>query len=268
MSDPELSASNPRIRDAARLRLRKQRRERGTLLLEGVRLIADAIDAGVAVRELFAASDALRGTSARALAERAGVALTAITAQAARKLSDTQHPQGVFAVVAYTPAHLDALRLPADPLVLVADGISDPGNLGSIIRSAAALGADAVIAAGTACCDPANPKTVRATMGGLFRIPVAEEPDLSATLARLRSAGLQIAAAVARGGLPPWQLDLRRGAALLVGSEAEGLPPSALEAADARVTIPMARGAESLNAAAAAAVLLAEAARQRLQLTG
>jgi TrmH family RNA methyltransferase len=262
MTPKELSAGNERVREAAKLAQKKFRRESGCILIEGTRLVADALASGAAVREIFCTPAFLESDHGKAIRVCCGGTVTAITEAAAAKLSDTRTPQGVFAVVEFAPATLDHVMLGIDALVLVADNIADPGNLGTMIRSAAALGAQCVIASGDSC-DPGNPKVVRATMGAIFRVPVVGEVELADTVKMLRSHGLQIAAAVARGGRPPWEADLDRPTALLIGSEADGLPADIVRSADAAITIPMHHGAESLNAAACATALLYEAARQR-----
>ena len=312
MTASELSTGNAGIREAAKLRQKKFRRETGCILIEGARLVADALDAGANIKQLFCTRAFLDSDQAATVADRlnapirsgpehatrdkakgrrhgAGVRRTAcpagaehgrgegsrrarnssimkmvgvITDAAAAKLSDTHTPQGVFAVAEFATKTLDEVAFGIDALVLVADGISDPGNLGAMIRSAAALGACCVVASGD-CCGVLNPKCVRATMGAIFRAPVVADVVLAGAIEKLRSRGLCIAAAVAHGGRPPWHVDLERPTALLVGSEAEGLSKEALGLADALITIPMHHGAESLNAAAAAAALLYEAARQR-----
>jgi TrmH family RNA methyltransferase len=262
MSSDPLSAGNTRVREAAKLRQKKFRRETGCILIEGARLVADALASGATIRDRFCTRAFRESECGKAVRICSGSDCTTITDAAAAKLSDTRTPQGVFAVVEFEPKALDDVPLGIDALVLVADGISDPGNLGAMIRSAAALGACCVVASGDAC-DVLNPKCVRATMGALFRIPVVDDADLAAAVETLKSRGLSIAAAVARKGAPPWHVDLERPAALLIGSEAEGLSKEALALADDLVTIPMHHGTESLNAAASAAALLYEAARQR-----
>lgn len=260
MSTSALSAGNTRIREAAKLRQKKFRRESGRVLIEGARLVADALASGATVREIFCTPDFCESECGKAM--RVCSDCATITDAAAAKLSDTRTPQGVFAVVEFTPKTLADVELGIDALVLVADGISDPGNLGTMVRSAAALGACCVVASGDSC-DVLNPKCVRATMGAVFRIPVVAGVALADAVGLLKERGLCIAAAVAHGGRPPWQVDLERPAALLVGSEAAGLSKEALALADDLVTIPMHHGTESLNAAASAAALLYEAARQR-----
>jgi TrmH family RNA methyltransferase len=279
MPTQPLSPNNPRIRDAAKLRQKKFRRETGRILVEGARAVADAANAGARVVEVFATAErTVRGDSGDTTQNASGVrgtstgpavssgSFTLISEAAAAKLAETRAPQGVFAVVDYRTRRFAELPEtgpePCMPLVLVADGLADPGNLGTMIRSAAALGATAVIATGDAC-DVLNPKAVRATMGALFRVPVAEEPSVDGLISELRRRGIAIAATVAGGGEPPWSVNLSGPLALLIGSEAEGLSPETATEADLRITIPMHGGTESLNAAASAAAVLYEAARQR-----
>jgi len=276
MTPDELSAGNPRIRHAAKLRMKKFRRATGCILIEGARLVADALDAGADVRELFATRDFLDSPGGKSvLGSDAAPGVTPVTAAAANKLSETRTPQGVFAVVRVSLPELADVplggttrspvrtgeHLPA-AAVLLADGIADPGNLGTMIRSAAALGADCVVASGRSA-DVLSPKCVRATMGAIFRVPVVAGVRLADAMDGLKSRGLRIVAAVARDGRPPWEVDWRGPTALLIGSEADGLPKEAMDTADERITLPMSGGMESLNAAAGAAALLAEMARQR-----
>jgi len=150
-------------------------------------------------------------------------------------------------------------RSPA--LVVAAVDVQDPGNLGTIIRSAAALGATGVVAtAGGA--DPAGWKALRGAMGGTFHVPVARA-TLADAVAAARRHGARLVAAVATGGPPAARVDLTAATCLLVGNEGAGLPPGAMAATDVRVTIPMQGVADSLNVAAATAILLYEAGRQR-----
>lgn len=175
-----------------------------------------------------------------------------------REVSDTEAPQGVLVVVEaprWTPG--DALR-GAGPAVLL-DRLQDPGNLGTLARSAEAAGASGILL-GPGCVDPGNPKALRASAGSLLRLPVAfcADPALA-----VRQAGRLVAATSGRGGVSYASVDLTGPLALLVGQEGSGLAPELERAADLVLTIPMAGAAESLNAATAAAVILFESARQR-----
>lgn len=264
MNKTALSASNARVTEAARLLLKKHRRETGLVLIEGARLVADALAVGVRAKEIFATSAFAESAAGKRLLSDTDDFLLA-SEQAAKKLSDTQHPQGVFAVVEFAPRTLDdkALWVGEPSLALVADGIADPGNLGTIVRSAAAFAPDTVVVLTGDSCEAGNPKLIRASMGAVFRIRIAEAESAQDAVAKLKQKGMRTFAAVSRGGLSPAKLDFAGRCALLIGSEAEGLADDVAAAADAKVTIPMPGGTESLNAAVAASVLLYEVSRQR-----
>ena len=169
----------------------------------------------------------------------------------------TEHPQGIAALLEAPQFTLQAM-LHGTPLVVIAAGLQDPGNLGTLVRSAEAFGATGMILLpGTVSLS--NPKTLRASSGSAFRLPVIAMPADDA-FAALREAGVQIVAAVAREGGQP---DLRRPVALLIGNEGAGLPEAWIAAADDRVTIPCPGAVESLNAAVAGSILLYDAMRQR-----
>lgn len=176
------------------------------------------------------------------------------------RVADTVTPQPVAAVVSYVDVELDALR--GASLVVVCFDVRDPGNAGTVLRSAEASGAEGVV-----CCegsvDVYNPKTVRASAGSLFHVPVVVGGAPAATTETLGSWGLTRVATVARDGTDYTALDLTAPVALMLGNEAHGLPSDVAAMADARVSIPMAGRTESLNVGMAAAVLCFEAARQR-----
>lgn len=268
------SPRHPRVAAVRRLKAKPSlRRAAGRFVLEGVRLIVDALDAGAVPEEVFVRADLAgpaqegAGEPVASLVERArarGAAVVYCGPRAIRALSDTEHPQGVVAVVR---APLPAAQGWEDrgSLALVGDGVQDPGNVGALIRTCAAAGADAVVL-GSDCADPFGPKAVRAAAGGLFRVVVerAEAPgDLEARVARLRAAAWTVAALVPRGGVAYHRVPLSGRLALVVGSEAHGVSDAILRHCSLRLTIPMAAGIESLNVTAAAAVVLFEARRQR-----
>lgn len=149
---------------------------------------------------------------------------------------------------------------PRRPLVLVALEVEDPGNVGALVRTGLASGADALVTVGLG--DPFHPRAVRTSMGSVLKLPLVHHESLDALLAELGRLGLATVAAVSSGGTPPWEQAFRdRGTAVVVGSEAFGLPPEAIERMDARVTIPMAEGVDSFAVNAAAAVILYEIRR-------
>jgi TrmH family RNA methyltransferase len=225
---------------------------------EGPRVIAAALDRDVELLECYVGADAT-GES-RSVAERAvarGVATRVLAAGMAERVGDTQHPQPIFAVAPLRRAGLEGLD--GADLVLVATRIGDPGNAGTLIRSAAAAGAQ-VIVLGDGSVDAYNPKVVRASAGACFAVRIVEGCAAVEILTTLRSQGVTSLGAAASGGRPPEAFDFRRPTAFVVGNETEGLDPAL--GVDGTVTLPMAAG-ESLNAAMAGTALLFEAARQR-----
>lgn len=246
------------LRDLSR---RKARERRGLALIEGVRLVEEALAAGLAL-EGAVVSPALeatdRGRALQAALTARGVPLEPVDAAQLAELADTEHPQGIVAAV--TPPAWTLAGLGAGP-VLVLDAVQDPGNVGTMLRTALALGAGGVVALpGTA--ELANPKVLRAAMGAAFRLPhlAVEEREL---LAWAAAAGRPLWATAMDGE------DVRRvpvdGAAplLVLGNEGAGVRATLAEAAARRVAIPIAPGAESLNVATAAALFLWEFARAR-----
>lgn len=177
------------------------------------------------------------------------------------QVAQTETPQGIAALVELPPHDLDAVLARPDALIVVACGLQDPGNLGTMMRSAQALGGSALVTL-PATVSPYNPKAVRSSAGAIFRLPVLRAVDAAALVSRARAAGVRLVAADRRAPVAVTQADLRGRVALLIGQEAAGLPEEITAAADLAVSIPLRPSAESLNAATAAAILLYEAARQ------
>ncbi len=215
--------------------------------------------------EVFATSDATRRhPDLDAAAAAAGAAWTPVTERAAELLSDAVTPPGVVAVCRFVDVALGVALAGEPRLVVVCADVSDPGNAGTVLRTADAAGADAVVLAGDAV-DLYNPKTVRASVGSLFHLPVAMQADPSEALRAARAAGLAVLAADGAGHADLDDLAddgaLAGRTAWLFGNEAHGLPEELAALADVRVAIPIHGRAESLNLATAAAVWLYASAR-------
>ncbi len=257
------SASNPKLRYVRSLSRAAARAREGRFVVEGMRLVDDALDAGI--RPAFAMTSTTWGTTERAAALRARleehhVPVFDVSPAAFAELADTETPQGVLAVV-----RSPDLPLPAQPdLLLVIDGMRDPGNLGTLLRTAAAAAVDGVLLVpGTV--DPTNPKVVRAAMGAHFRVPILERDwaAVAAVAGDGASGGLGVWLADTTGAHDYAQVDWRGPSALVVAGEAHGPSDAARKLAGGTVRIPMPGTVESLNAATAAAVILFEAIRQR-----
>jgi TrmH family RNA methyltransferase len=233
------------------------------VLLEGEHLIADAVAAGIQLDAVMATHErwnALGDLLHLLYGQSETPALYDAAPSVLAAVSPVKTPTGITALARWQPATLDDTFTGNAPLVVGAVDVQDPGNFGAIVRSADALGATGVVAAG-ASADPAGWKALRGTMGSAFRIPVAKAP-IETMLDAAKAAGLRIYAA-AMDGAPLQHCDLAGPTLLLLGSEGLGLPPAALGAADDRIAIPMRAGVNSLNVAVTAALLLYEARRQR-----
>jgi TrmH family RNA methyltransferase len=229
-------------------------------VLEGTKVIGEALSAGVAVEAVYTAPGADDDVVARALA--AGARVFELAPGVMEDVADTVTPQPVLAVAPYIDVPLERLR--DATFVVVCAGLRDPGNAGTVLRSAEAAGAGGVV-----CCDGSvdlyNPKTVRASAGSLFHVPVVSGGDPVEVLEQLGAWQRQRLGAVAREGQDYVAFDLRTPTALVLGNEAHGLAPEVASACDAGITIPMSGRTESLNVGMAAAVLAFEVARQRRQ---
>lgn len=246
------------VRDLQR---RKGRRRRGLAVAEGVRLVEEALAAGVRLHGVVAANDLDSGARGAALLEALGahdVPVAVVTPRTLEQLADTDTPQGVIAVLEPPRWPLASIRPERGAPVLVLDAVQDPGNVGTLIRTAFALGAaGAVLLPGTA--EPSNAKVLRAAMGATFRLPWTQAADGEfQAWVREVDATLWVAAA---DGTPVRRLPAPERLALVVGNEGAGVRPAIRELARASVAVPLARGAESLNVAVAAGIVLFEAAR-------
>ena len=234
----------------------------GVLLAEGVRLVAEGLKAGLPVLEA-AVSPRLADAKLRERLQHEAGAFLECSDEVLARMSALETPQGV-AVLFEKPVHDEAALLGDGlvPLVVVAAGIRDPGNLGSLLRTAEAAGATGCITM-RGGADPFRDKAVRGSMGSIFRVPVLHGLDAAAILAFCQRHRLQLVVADGGGERAHTQVDLKRPLALVVGAEAAGVPPELLAAANARVRIPLRAPVESLNVAVAAGVMLFEARRQR-----
>lgn len=249
------SPSNPRIKRLISLRDRRHRDQESVFVVEGVRDLDRAAAAGHRPREIY--YDTTRFGEPP---HRAGIE-AAVAAEALDRASYRGHSQGVIAVFPQFDVDLDHLELGPEPLVLVAEAIEKPGNLGALLRTADAIGADALIAADPGT-DPFSPNVVRSSTGALFSVPLAVTEIVSA-VEWLRSHRVAIVAAHPDASQDLWSADLSGSRALLVGSEHMGLSEVARVAADSAVSIPMLGTSDSLNVAVSMAVLAYEALRQR-----
>jgi TrmH family RNA methyltransferase len=261
------SLSNPLIRKAVEAKKRKQGPAEELFLVEGPHLVGMAASASILITEVFHTGKFMRKEEGKRLLDQLSLmqsppeTLVEVTDEIISRISDTESSQGIVALAVHHPCNFRDLVVKGELLVVACDGIQDPGNLGTIIRVADAAGADAVvILPGT--CDPFSPKTVRATAGSIFNIPVimSGHSEFLGYLA-LKMVDLIITDVRARGSL--YESDLRRPLAFVFGNEARGVSETLGSKTAESVRIPIPGKAESLNVAIAAAVCLYEAVRQR-----
>lgn len=260
-----LAARHPEVQALkAMLRDRAARADARQCVIEGPRALAGALDRGADVVAVYLGEGAAHAFAPLVYRARAGgIRVEQLKDGVLDRIGTVRAPQPVLATCR-TPHAATLDDLASDGMVLVTCGVSDPGNLGTLLRSAEAAGAAGVVSCGGGV-DPWNPKVVRASAGAVFGIALAEEDDPVQVLERLGTRGVRRLGTVARGGVDPAVAGLTDGIALVLGNEAHGLPSEVTARLDGTVTIPMAGRAESLNVAVAGSVLLFEAARQRAE---
>lgn len=250
------SLNNDKVKHVRRLQAdRRYRAREGAFVVEGTRWLADAVQQQVTPLALFYTTEWRAQAGHAEILHQIDTAVQAVSDEVMAAMSDTETPSGVLAILP-----MRSLPLPTQPgLLLILDEIRDPGNLGTMLRTAAAAGVDGVLLS-PGCVDPYNPKAVRAGMGAHLRLPVYQQdwPEIAEA-----SRGLQVWLATAEGTLPYTAVNWRQPSALIVGSEAHGAGRAAAALASGAIYIPMYAATESLNAAVAAGVILFEAARQR-----
>jgi TrmH family RNA methyltransferase len=252
------STRNERVAAALRLKKRPFRDDERHLLVEGARCVSEALGSPAGLVRLY------HGDPTHPLVERAaaaGVELVEVSDEVMAKLTSTVTPQRLVGVAPYVDVGLDGVVTDARCVVLL-HAVRDPGNAGTILRSADAVGADGVVFSSDSV-DPYNPKAVRASAGSLFHVPLVRGERTASAVEALRGAGLRVLAMDAHGEADLYELDLSDPVAFLFGNEAWGLTEDVARLADATVRVPIQGGAESLNLAAAATVCLFEWGRQQ-----
>jgi len=255
------SRQNPLVKDLRRAFARSETTPDGSCAIESVRLVEEAIRSGLRFRAVFFRQSSL-AVADRLLPQ---IAAQVETVLLPNEIFDsavaTETPQGVAALAKVKSFTLDDLLRPYQPLVVVLSGIQDPGNLGTLLRSAEAFGASGVLL-GEGTVSQFNSKAVRASAGSVFRVPTVAV-KVEEAIPRLRQGGLRLVATSSHGGTPADQANLATPLAFFIGNEGSGLPRELMSHMDETVVVPHPGPVESLNAAVAASVLLYEAARQR-----
>ncbi|MEN7973223.1 MAG: RNA methyltransferase [Verrucomicrobiota bacterium] len=258
------SPQNPRVKTAVKLRKGKVRKETGRTIVEGYREILRATESGWRFVELYFCPELYLDRDAAQLVSNiseSGIPVFQCSETVFRKMSYRDTPDGLMALSPLVGKPLDELNLPENPLLLIAENLEKPGNLGTILRTADATGVDAVIVCGNKT-DINNPNVIRASIGTLFFMPVAEA-STKEVLEWLKARGIQSLAALPDAAVEYTGADMRKGIAIAVGAEDEGLTELWTDNSSLHVRIPMLGKNDSLNVATASAILLYEAVRQR-----
>lgn len=257
------SKDNPAVKAAVKLmNSARERRERQCFIAEGVRLCLEALDNGCEVCELFYTEDAgRRYAESVGRLELAAKQSYLITEEIADKMADTVTPQGVFVVCRMKHNTIDLDTIRTDGQFILLENIQDPSNIGAIFRTAEALGLDGAFLT-TDCCDPYNPKSMRSSMGALFRLPYLVVSDAPETMNELKTRNMRPIASVPEDAATKIvSIRFFRGVIMCIGNEGRGLTDRLKAVCGEKVTIPMNGRAESLNAATAAAILMWEMVR-------
>ena len=278
------SVNNQRVKEVANLKQKKFRAESGTFFAEGLRAVNEALQYADVTDLFFVKTEESKMGEVIKHAEEKGVRLYQVDDKVMAKLSDTKTPQGVLAVIRMPATRLQQLQpafvakkrsvgngndtataLPDvdnNAPVVILDRIQDPGNLGTVIRTADAAGAMGIVLL-EGCVDAFSPKVVRASMGSLFHLPVVQEVSAEEALTWCYGHGYEPAATAMTGASNLYKTDLSRKMAFILGNEANGVSEELQAAAETRLFIPMAGLAESMNVAMAAGIILFEGLRQR-----
>jgi TrmH family RNA methyltransferase len=239
---------------------RADRREEGSFLVEGNRAVADALAGGASIEELFVAPELAEDPIVGAARDQ-GVTVHFVGWPIVKALSDSVSPQGIVAVARSPLQDLEQVEMRAGLLIILA-GVSDPGNVGTLVRTAAAAQADALIVA-EGSSDPLNPKTARASAGSLFATTLVADVSVEEALDRARELGYRVIGADSSATDSIYDSDLTSAVAMVLGNESWGLPEGTQASLDAVLSIPMPGAVESLNVATAGSIMVFEALRQR-----
>lgn len=255
------STQNPKVKKITQLlKQSKTRKKEGLFVVEGKKMVNE-IPADQLKEILISESFLAKEETYIQQAKEKQISLEIVSDSIIKHLTDAVTPQGIIGLVKMTSTTLDKL-LTDNPLIIILENIQDPGNLGTIIRTADAAGASGILLS-TGCVDLYNPKVVRSTMGSLFRVPILKDRNIANDITYLQSQAIHILATHLQGSQNIYTCDLTKGLGILVGNEGNGLTDQTTALANQRILIPMIGNAESLNAGIATSIIIYETLRQR-----
>lgn len=255
------SPHNPLVKQVKLLKQKKHRDGLGLFFIEGSRFVQEAVLSAAGIEYIFV-TESFAASNKVLMKQLEAYRTYLLPEKLLAELSDTESPQGILAVVKAAYCSLETL-LAGKGMLIVLDSLQDPGNMGTIIRTADAADFAGIILS-KGCVDVYNPKVLRSTMGSIFHIPFYQSHNLLEALAAIKAEGIKLYAADMKGASSLYEMDLRGRTAFIIGNEANGISDGAASYADELLRIPMPGRAESLNAAVAAALLMYESVRQRM----
>ena len=259
------SSSNTIIKEIKSLHRKKDRWAKNSFFVEGIRGVEDCIKSGIRVEYLVYSDMLLSTNGGQQLLEEISYKdykIYYISDKLFKEVSDTEKPQGILAVVKLHLKNIKEALLEKNNFLVLLDRIQDPGNLGTIIRTADAFGANGVIVT-EGCVDVFNPKTIRSTMGSIFHVPIIYYGCIKEAIRDLKAYNIKIITTSLAAKKYSYEIDFNTSFSLVIGNEASGVSEEVIEASDSLIKIPMTGQAESLNAAIASSVIMYEALRQK-----
>jgi TrmH family RNA methyltransferase len=260
------SPSNPLIKEIKSLYKKKERWAKNLYLAEGIKIVEECIYNDCQIVNIIYSDELLNIKGGQALFNKikSFKGLIHVPDKLYKEISDTETPQGILAVIGFEVNSIKDLNMKGEPFLLLLDEVQDPGNMGTIIRTADAFGIDGIIVT-EGCVDIYNPKVVRSTMGSIFRTPIFHELDGIGIIEKLKEDGIKIYSTSLEGSQYIQDTNFKEACLLIIGNESKGVSESLHFLADKLIKIPMIGKAESLNAAVASSIIMYEAIRQRIQ---
>lgn len=259
------SAKNPLIKEIKSLYRKKDRIKNKSFIIEGIKMIEEAIDTNYPIKNIIYTDQLLKIKDGEILFEKIkGLDnIIYVPNNIFKEISDTENPQGVLGIGKFQYKELREIKSKERLFLLFLDEVQDPGNMGTIIRTADAFNSDGIIVT-DGCVDPYNPKVVRATMGSIFRVPLYYTSDGIQELKKLKDMDIRLYSTSLVGSMPIYEADFNEGFILIIGNESNGVSEEIFSLSDKLIKIPMPGGAESLNAGVAASIIMYEVMKQRV----
>jgi len=258
------SSQNTVVKELKSLKTKRTRDEKGLFFIEGIRFMEEALKENAEFDKIFISeklADINGGSEILKRINNESYTIYSLPDKLFKEISDTENPQGILATIRFRKMSADEIHEDGR-FYIILDSLQDPGNMGTIIRTADAAGVSGIIIS-KGCVDIYNPKVLRSTMGSVFHIPLYHSEDLIKTINKLKKSGCKIYAAHLKGSVNYFEEDMRGRSAIIIGNEANGISDEIAEQADVLVKIPMPGRAESLNASVAASLLMYEVVRQQ-----